>query len=172
MTLRLCLSGRYSAQDKFNIFMRHRYSSCVEVLLDLLDPQHHPTAVSGTRPALLGGSHPEPLGGTSCCPSCCLQETVLCCLMEMAAAEGKQPPLDQDQDQDLDWSEHFSFPRELIRVGPRPGRAAGAHPLGGVGGVPKTSQQGRESLRSVYLSVFPNAPTFVGHVMSLSKNDG
>lgn len=69
VTLRLCLSGRYSAQDKFSIFMRHRYSSCVEVLLDLLDPQHHPTAVSGTRPALFGGpalSRWE----TSCCPSC------------------------------------------------------------------------------------------------------
>lgn len=107
--------------------------------------------------------------------------------MEMAAAEGKQSPLDQDQD--LDWSEHFSFPRELIRVGPGPGRAAGAHPLGGVGGVsvfgagrprlllqprlslpaggPEPHKDVPDSLRNVYLSVFRNAPTFVGRVMSL-----
>lgn len=40
-----------------------------------------------------------------------LQETALCCLMQFAAAEGKYPLLD------LDWSEHYSFPRELILVG-------------------------------------------------------
>lgn len=118
VTLRLCLSGRFSAQEKFSIFMRHRYSSCVEVLLELLDHQHHqhhPTAVSGRRPALLGAPT-KSSRESSCC--LCLQETVLCCLMQMAAAEGKQPPLDQDQD--LDWSEHHSFPRELILVGAPP----------------------------------------------------
>lgn len=40
-----------------------------------------------------------------------LQEGTLYCLMEFAAAEGQYPL------QDLDWSEHYSFPRELIKVG-------------------------------------------------------
>lgn len=41
----------------------------------------------------------------------CLQEASLCCLMKLAAAEGANPLLD------LDWSQHYSFPRELILVG-------------------------------------------------------
>lgn len=39
-----------------------------------------------------------------------LQEGALYCLMEFAAAEGQYPL------QDLDWSEHYRFPRELIKV--------------------------------------------------------
>lgn len=38
--------GHYSAQEKYNIFMRHRYSSCVEMLLELLDHELHQIAVS------------------------------------------------------------------------------------------------------------------------------
>lgn len=45
----------------------------------------------------------------------CLQETSLCCLMQLAAAEGKHPLLEPD------WSEHYSFPRELILVGQQAG---------------------------------------------------
>lgn len=95
-------------------------------------PPAPPNRGEWNQASSLWRSRPEPLGD-ELLSLLCLQETVLCCLMEMAAAEGKHPPLDQDQD--LDWSEHFSFPRELIRVGPHSGRAAGAHPLGGVGGV-------------------------------------
>lgn len=40
-----------------------------------------------------------------------MQESALCALMEFASMEGKFPL------QDLDWSEHYSFPRELIQVG-------------------------------------------------------
>uniref|UniRef100_H3CE75 Nucleolar complex associated 4 homolog n=1 Tax=Tetraodon nigroviridis TaxID=99883 RepID=H3CE75_TETNG len=73
------MCGRSSAQEKYSIFMRHRYSSCVDMLLELLEHQRHQVAEAG-----------------------------LCCLMQFAAAEGKHPLLD------LDWSEHYSFPRELI----------------------------------------------------------
>lgn len=31
-----CHTGNYSAEEKYHIFMRHRYNSCVEILLDLL----------------------------------------------------------------------------------------------------------------------------------------
>lgn len=47
-------------------------------------------------------------------PPLWLQESSLCCLMQLAAAEGNHPLLD------LDWSENYSFPRELILVGHRP----------------------------------------------------
>lgn len=40
------MSGHYSAQEKYSIFMRHRYSSCVEMLLELLDHELHQIAVS------------------------------------------------------------------------------------------------------------------------------
>lgn len=40
-----------------------------------------------------------------------MQESALCCLMKFAAGEGQHPL------EDLDWSEHYSFPRELIQVG-------------------------------------------------------
>lgn len=39
------------------------------------------------------------------------QESALGCLMKFAACEGQHPL------EDLDWSEHYSFPRELIQVG-------------------------------------------------------
>lgn len=39
-----------------------------------------------------------------------IQESALCCLMKFAAGEGEHPL------EDLDWNEHFSFPRELIQV--------------------------------------------------------
>ncbi|XP_068609333.1 nucleolar complex protein 4 homolog [Brachionichthys hirsutus] len=73
------LSGEYSAEEKYRIFMRHRYISCVESLLD-----HVGHELYGVR------------------------ESALCCLMKFAAAEGRHPL------EDLDWSEHYSFPRELI----------------------------------------------------------
>lgn len=46
VTVGLCLSGGYSAQEKYSIFMRHRYSSCVEMLLELLEHQRHQIKVS------------------------------------------------------------------------------------------------------------------------------
>ncbi|XP_061658094.1 nucleolar complex protein 4 homolog isoform X2 [Syngnathoides biaculeatus] len=39
-----------------------------------------------------------------------VQEASLCCLMKFAAGEGQDPL------EDLDWSEHYSFPRELIQA--------------------------------------------------------
>uniref|UniRef100_A0A674C6X2 Nucleolar complex associated 4 homolog n=1 Tax=Salmo trutta TaxID=8032 RepID=A0A674C6X2_SALTR len=39
-----------------------------------------------------------------------MQESALCALMQFASMEGKFPL------QDLDWSEHYSFPRELIQA--------------------------------------------------------
>lgn len=44
----MCLSGGFSAQEKFSIFMRHRYHGCVEMLLELLDHEHHHVSVSET----------------------------------------------------------------------------------------------------------------------------
>ncbi|XP_042365435.1 nucleolar complex protein 4 homolog [Plectropomus leopardus] len=75
------LSGEYSAEDKYRMFMRHRYNSCVEVLLEHLDHELHG-----------------------------VKESALCCLMKFAAAEGQNPL------EDLDWTEHYSFPRELIQA--------------------------------------------------------
>ncbi|XP_058473421.1 nucleolar complex protein 4 homolog [Solea solea] len=74
------LRGSYSAEEKYQIFMRHRYNSCVEILLDLLCHEVHD-----------------------------VWESSLCCLMKFATAEGQHPL------EDLDWSEHYSFPRELIQ---------------------------------------------------------
>ncbi|XP_070780648.1 nucleolar complex protein 4 homolog [Enoplosus armatus] len=73
------LSGGYNAEEKYNMFMRHRYNSCVEILLEHLSHELHG-----------------------------VKESALCCLMKFAAGEGQHPL------EDLDWSEHFSFPRELI----------------------------------------------------------
>ncbi|XP_030290595.1 nucleolar complex protein 4 homolog [Sparus aurata] len=73
------LSGEFSAEDKYRIFMRHRYNSCVEMLLEHLSHE------------LYG-----------------VKDSALCCLMKFAAGEGQHPL------EDLDWSEHYSFPRELI----------------------------------------------------------
>ncbi|XP_057674078.1 nucleolar complex protein 4 homolog [Corythoichthys intestinalis] len=75
------LNGEYSAQDKYRIFMRHRYSNCVEMLLEHLNHELHD-----------------------------VQEASLCCLMKFAAGEGQYPL------EDLDWSEHYSFPRNLIQA--------------------------------------------------------
>ncbi|KAM9338243.1 nucleolar complex protein 4 homolog [Symphorus nematophorus] len=75
------LSGGHSAEEKYRIFMRHRYNSCVEMLLEHLSHELHG-----------------------------VKESALCCLMKFAAAEGRHPL------EDLDWSEHYSFPRELIQA--------------------------------------------------------
>uniref|UniRef100_UPI0037E94450 nucleolar complex protein 4 homolog n=1 Tax=Semicossyphus pulcher TaxID=241346 RepID=UPI0037E94450 len=75
------LSGEYSAEEKYCMFMRHRYNSCVEILLEHLSHELHS-----------------------------VKESALCCLMKFAAAKGKHPL------EDLDWSEHYSFPRELIQA--------------------------------------------------------
>ncbi|XP_074474791.1 nucleolar complex protein 4 homolog [Sebastes fasciatus] len=72
-------SGGYSAEEKYRMFMRHRYNSCVEMLLEHLSHELHS-----------------------------VKESALCCLMKFAAGEGQHPL------EDLDWSEHYSFPRELI----------------------------------------------------------
>ncbi|XP_034566261.1 nucleolar complex protein 4 homolog [Notolabrus celidotus] len=73
------LSGSYSAEEKYRIFMRHRYNSCVEMLLEHLSHEQHG-----------------------------VKESAMSCLMKFAAAEGQHPL------EDLDWTEHYSFPRELI----------------------------------------------------------
>ncbi|XP_076614381.1 nucleolar complex protein 4 homolog [Chaetodon auriga] len=72
-------AGGYSAEEKYHMFMRHRYNSCVEMLLEHLSHESHG-----------------------------VKESALCCLMKFAAAQGQHPL------EDLDWSEHYSFPRELI----------------------------------------------------------
>ncbi|CAJ1071168.1 nucleolar complex protein 4 homolog [Xyrichtys novacula] len=73
------LRGEFSAEEKYRIFMRHRYNTCVEILLEHLSHERH-----------------------------AVKENTLTCLMKFAAGEGKHPL------EDLDWSEHYSFPRELI----------------------------------------------------------
>ncbi|XP_071322461.1 nucleolar complex protein 4 homolog [Trachinotus anak] len=75
------LNGGYGAEERYHIFMRHRYNSCVEMLLEHLSHEVHS-----------------------------VKESALCCLMEFAAGEGQHPL------EDLDWSEHYSFPRELIQA--------------------------------------------------------
>ncbi|XP_012726608.2 nucleolar complex protein 4 homolog [Fundulus heteroclitus] len=75
------LNGGRSAEEKYKIFMRHRYNSCVEIMLEHLNHEIHE-----------------------------VKESALCCLMKFAAEQGQHPL------EDLDWSEHFSFPRELIHA--------------------------------------------------------
>uniref|UniRef100_A0A8D3C124 CCAAT-binding factor domain-containing protein n=1 Tax=Scophthalmus maximus TaxID=52904 RepID=A0A8D3C124_SCOMX len=75
------VSGGSGPGEKYSIFMRHRYNSCVEMLLDHLSHEAHS-----------------------------VKESALCCLMKFAAGEGLHPL------EDLDWSEHYSFPRELIQT--------------------------------------------------------
>ncbi|XP_046870824.1 nucleolar complex protein 4 homolog [Hypomesus transpacificus] len=75
------LSGTHTADEKYSMFMRHRYNSCVELLLEHISHE-----------------------------SFQIKETALCTLMKFAEVEGKFPL------QDLDWSEHYSFPRELIKA--------------------------------------------------------
>uniref|UniRef100_A0A3B4ZM38 Nucleolar complex associated 4 homolog n=1 Tax=Stegastes partitus TaxID=144197 RepID=A0A3B4ZM38_9TELE len=72
---------KYSAEEKYRMFMRHRYNSCVEMLLEHLSHELHD-----------------------------VKESALCCLIKFAAGEGQHPL------EDLDWSEHYSFPRELIQA--------------------------------------------------------
>ncbi|KAM8829174.1 nucleolar complex protein 4 homolog [Spinachia spinachia] len=74
------LSGGLSAEEKYRLFMRQRYSNCVEMLLEHLDHELYS-----------------------------VKESALCCLMKFAEGEGRHPL------EDLDWSEHYSFPRELIQ---------------------------------------------------------
>lgn len=40
-------SGEYSAEQKYHMFMRHRYNSCVEILLEHLSHELHEVKVSG-----------------------------------------------------------------------------------------------------------------------------
>lgn len=75
------LNGGYSAEQKYQIFMRYRYSNCLEMILEHLDHELHR-----------------------------VKESALCCLMKFAEGEGQHPL------EDLDWSEHYSFPRELIQM--------------------------------------------------------
>ncbi|KAJ0047402.1 hypothetical protein NL108_002213, partial [Boleophthalmus pectinirostris] len=75
------LSGDYTAQQKYHIFMRHRYNSCKEILFDHLDHEEYN-----------------------------VKEAALCCLMKFAENEGQHPL------EDLDWSEHYTFPREFIQL--------------------------------------------------------
>ncbi|XP_022071545.1 nucleolar complex protein 4 homolog [Acanthochromis polyacanthus] len=75
------LIGEHSAEDKYRMFMRHRYNSCVEMLLEHLSHELHD-----------------------------VKESALCCLIKFATAEGQHPL------EDLDWSEHYSFPREMIQA--------------------------------------------------------
>ncbi|MEQ2269749.1 Nucleolar complex protein 4 [Xenotaenia resolanae] len=75
------LNGGHSAEMKYKIFMRHRYNSCVEIMLEHLNHETHE-----------------------------VKESALCCLMKFAEGQGQHPL------EDLDWSEHFSFPRELIQA--------------------------------------------------------
>uniref|UniRef100_A0AAY4A615 CCAAT-binding factor domain-containing protein n=1 Tax=Denticeps clupeoides TaxID=299321 RepID=A0AAY4A615_9TELE len=74
------LEGSHNPDDKYRMFVRHRYNSCIELL-----------------PVLMSRS------------SALLQETCLCVLMKLAAAEAKHPLQDQS------WSEHYNFPRELVQ---------------------------------------------------------
>ncbi|XP_005799747.1 nucleolar complex protein 4 homolog [Xiphophorus maculatus] len=75
------IKGEHSPDEKYKIFMRHRYNNCVEILLEHLNHETHG-----------------------------VKESALCCLMKFAAGQGLHPL------EDLDWSEHFSFPRELIQA--------------------------------------------------------
>uniref|UniRef100_A0A672SJI5 tRNA pseudouridine synthase A, mitochondrial-like n=1 Tax=Sinocyclocheilus grahami TaxID=75366 RepID=A0A672SJI5_SINGR len=75
------MNGDRSAEEKYGIFMRHRYNSSVGLLLENIG--HNAFQV---------------------------KETSLCALMKFVAAEGKHPL------QNLDLSEHYNFPRELLRT--------------------------------------------------------
>ncbi|XP_024237990.1 nucleolar complex protein 4 homolog [Oncorhynchus tshawytscha] len=77
----LLIGGDRSADEKYCMFMRHRYNSCLELLLEHISHESYQ-----------------------------IKESALCALMQFASMEGKFPL------QDLDWSEHYSFPRELIQA--------------------------------------------------------
>uniref|UniRef100_A0A3P8Y1H0 CCAAT-binding factor domain-containing protein n=1 Tax=Esox lucius TaxID=8010 RepID=A0A3P8Y1H0_ESOLU len=74
------LIGDHSADEKYRMFMRHRYNSCLDLLLEHISHDSYQ-----------------------------IKESALCTLMKFASMEGKFPL------QDLDWSEHYSFPREIIQ---------------------------------------------------------
>ncbi|KAK7895933.1 hypothetical protein WMY93_021258 [Mugilogobius chulae] len=74
------LSGDFTAQQKYQIFMCHRYNSCKEMLLDHLEHEDYS-----------------------------VKEAALCCLMKFVESECNHPL------EDLDWSEHYSFPRKLFQ---------------------------------------------------------
>ncbi|MCJ8741141.1 hypothetical protein PDJAM_G00067330 [Pangasius djambal] len=73
------LQGDRDADEKYHIFIRHRYNSCVELLLESIGHESYQ-----------------------------VKESALCAIMKFAAAEGKHPLQKQD------WSQHYSFPKELI----------------------------------------------------------
>ncbi|XP_029506890.2 nucleolar complex protein 4 homolog isoform X1 [Oncorhynchus nerka] len=77
----LLIGGDRSADEKYCMFMRHRYNSCLELLLEHISHESYQ-----------------------------IKESALCALMQFASMEGKFPL------QDLDWSENYSFPRELIQA--------------------------------------------------------
>ncbi|KAJ7988527.1 hypothetical protein DPEC_G00324500 [Dallia pectoralis] len=74
------LIGKYSADEKYKMFMRHRYNGCLQMLLEHISHESYQ-----------------------------VKESALCTLMTFASMEGKFPL------QDLDWSEHYSFPREILQ---------------------------------------------------------
>ncbi|MGH0163700.1 UNVERIFIED_CONTAM: hypothetical protein FKN15_048536 [Acipenser sinensis] len=74
------LAADYSAEDKYKVWMRHRYSSCVQQLLELMGHDEYQ-----------------------------VKEAALCALMKFVEMEGKRSLLK------VDWDEHYSFPRELLK---------------------------------------------------------
>ncbi|KAJ8286290.1 hypothetical protein GJAV_G00036770 [Gymnothorax javanicus] len=74
-------SADHSAEQKYRIFMRHRYNSCVDLLLEVI--QHESFRV---------------------------KESALVALMKFVMMEGKFPLTD------VDWEEHYHFPRELLKA--------------------------------------------------------
>ncbi|XP_041078704.1 nucleolar complex protein 4 homolog [Polyodon spathula] len=74
------LAADYSAEDKYKVWMRHRYSSCVQQLLELMGHDEYQ-----------------------------VEEAALCALMKFVEMEGKHSLLK------VDWDEHYSFPRELLK---------------------------------------------------------
>ncbi|KAI5612852.1 nucleolar complex protein 4-like [Silurus asotus] len=73
------LQGAWNADEKYHMFIRHRYNSCIELLLENIGHESYQ-----------------------------VKESSLCAVMKFAAAEGKHPLQKQD------WSQHYSFPKELI----------------------------------------------------------
>lgn len=73
------MQGDRSTEEKYHIFMRHRYNNCIELLLENIGHSVYQ-----------------------------VKESSLCAVMNFVAAEGKHPL------QNLNWNEHYNFPRELI----------------------------------------------------------
>ncbi|XP_029625058.1 nucleolar complex protein 4 homolog [Salmo trutta] len=72
------VAGGRSADEKYCMFMRHRYNGSLERLLEHIRHESYQIKESA--------------------------------LMKFASMEGKFPL------HDLDWSEHYSFPRKLIQT--------------------------------------------------------